>query len=171
MSTRLRESGAGSALGSAANKLFWRLPYQLRQQVFRRLRPELAAYYNRLLHGQDGGYSIQRMLERDCLFIHIPKCAGLAVSHALFDCPGGGHLPVAHYQLVLDAAQYARLFKDARRPTAINGFSTKAYTRADAAKLITVVVPTRARVASTGACAIAAAPKVTEAIAINGGLT
>lgn len=105
------ESRAGSALTGPANKLFWRLPYRLRQQVFRRLRPELAEYYERLLEGQDSGYSIQPMLERGCLFIHIPKCAGLAVSHALFGGPGGGHLPVAHYQLMLDSAQYARLFK------------------------------------------------------------
>ena len=95
----------------AAQAFFWRLPYRLRQRVFRRLRPELAGYYKRLLNGQDGGYSIQPMLERGCLFIHIPKCAGLAVSHALFGGLGGGHLPVAHYQLMLDASQYMRLFK------------------------------------------------------------
>ncbi len=111
IAAQLKESGAGSALTGPANKLFWRLPYRLRQQVFRRLRPELAGYYKRLLDGQDGGYSIQPMLERGCLFIHIPKCAGLAVSHALFGGPGGGHLPVAHYQLMLDAAQYTQLFK------------------------------------------------------------
>ena len=68
----------------AAQTLFWRLPYQMRQQVFRQVRPELAAYYDQLLHGRAGTYSLATMVERGCLFIHIPKCAGIAVSQALF---------------------------------------------------------------------------------------
>lgn len=95
----------------AAQGLFWRLPCRVRQRVFRQLRPQLAAYYDRMLHGRAGAYSLVPMLERGCLFVHIPKCAGVAVSHALFGGLGGGHLPVAHYQLVFDAARYARLFK------------------------------------------------------------
>lgn len=104
-------SGADSRPVRAAQVLFWRLPYRLRQKAFRQLRPGLAAHYDRMLHGQAKDYSLVPMIERGCLFVHIPKCAGVAVSHALFGGLGGGHLPVAHYQLVFDAAQYARLFK------------------------------------------------------------
>lgn len=100
-----------SSPSCAAQVLFWRLPYRLRHSTFRQLRPALAAHYDRMLHGQAGSYSLLPMLERGCLFIHIPKCAGVAVNHALFGGLGGGHLPVAHYQLVFDAAQYRGLFK------------------------------------------------------------
>ena len=107
----LLASGADSRPLRAAQMLFWRLPYRLRQKVFRQLRPGLAAYYDLMLHGQAGDYSLVPVIERGCLFVHIPKCAGVAVSRALFGGLGGGHLPVAHYQLVFDAAQYTRLFK------------------------------------------------------------
>jgi hypothetical protein len=103
--------GANSRPLRAAQVLFWRLPYRLRRKVFRQLRPGLAAHYDRMLHGQARDYSLVPMIERGCLFVHIPKCAGVAVSRALFGGLGGGHLPVAHYQLMFDAAQYARHFK------------------------------------------------------------
>lgn len=77
-------TGWASPSGRTAQALFWRLPYRLRQRVFRQFRPALAAYYERMLHGQAGAYSLVPMLERGCLFVHIPKCAGVAVSHALF---------------------------------------------------------------------------------------
>lgn len=47
------ESGAGSALTGPANKLFWRLPYRLRQQVF--------AGYVRNFPGITSGYLTDRM--------------------------------------------------------------------------------------------------------------
>jgi hypothetical protein len=91
--------------------MFWRLPYSLRRRLFHLLQPRLAAYYKTLHHGHDGAYSLRPMLERGCLFVHIPKCAGIAVSRALFGNRGGGHLPLSHYQLALDARQYGALFK------------------------------------------------------------
>ena len=91
--------------------LFWRLPYRMRQRVFRQMRPRLAAYYDRLLRGQTDPYSLRTMIARGCLFIHIPKCAGIAVSKALFNNRAGGHLPLAHYQLIITPQQYKHLFK------------------------------------------------------------
>ena len=91
--------------------LFWRLPYSLRRKAFLLLCPGLASYYEKLLHGRDGEYSIRPMLAQKCLFIHIPKCAGIAVSNALFNCRAGGHLPLSHYQLIITPQLYKRLFK------------------------------------------------------------
>lgn len=75
------------------------------------MRPELAACYDQLLHGRAGVYSLATMIERGCLFIHIPKCAGIAVSQALFGNRAGGHLPLSHYQLIIPPQQYKHLFK------------------------------------------------------------
>ena len=91
--------------------LFWKLPYSLRRKAFLLLRPGLASYYDKLLHESDGEYSIRPMLAQKCLFIHIPKCAGIAVSKALFNSRAGGHLPLAHYQLIITPQQYKTLFK------------------------------------------------------------
>ena len=91
--------------------LFWRLPYSLRRKAFLLLCPGLASYYEKLLHGRDGEYSIRPMLAQKCLFIHIPKCAGIAVSNALFNCRAGGHLPLRLLNNAFPPQQYNRLFK------------------------------------------------------------
>lgn len=53
-----------------AQVLFWRLPYPLRQRVFRQIRPGLAAHYARMLHGQAGAYSLARCSSvADCWYI------------------------------------------------------------------------------------------------------
>lgn len=75
----LLASGPDARPVHAAQALFCRLPYRLRQRVFRQLRPQLAAYYERMLHGQAGAYSL----------VHVHS------SHSLLD--------------MRDAAQHARL--------------------------------------------------------------
>lgn len=99
------------AAATLARDAFWRLPHGLRRALFRRLRPRLAAHYQAMREGRAGEYDLRPMLERGVLFVHIPKCAGIAVCRALYGGLGGGHLPLAHYQLVFGAAEYARLYR------------------------------------------------------------
>lgn len=108
---RQHTGGLKGRAAQTARSMFWRLPYSLRRRLFHLLQPGRAAYYAKLRHGHDGPYSIKPMLERGCLFVHVPKCAGIAVSHALFGNRAGGHLALSNYQLALDARQYEALFK------------------------------------------------------------
>ena len=47
--------------------------------------------------------------EHRCVFLHVPKCAGSSVAHALFG-GGVGHLPATYYQLA-DPDKYRRYYK------------------------------------------------------------
>ncbi|MBB5517366.1 sulfotransferase family 2 domain-containing protein [Amphiplicatus metriothermophilus] len=51
------------------------------------------------------------MRERNCIFIHVPKCAGLAVAHALLGGKGGAHASAADYLSVFGARWFDQAFK------------------------------------------------------------
>jgi hypothetical protein len=50
-------------------------------------------------------------LEHDCLFVHIPKCAGTSVVDALFGHAVGNHRSIASLRLAFTAEEYRRMFK------------------------------------------------------------
>lgn len=56
-------------------------------------------------------YSIVPFCESKCIFIHIPKCAGISISTSLFGCYGGGHMELWKYQFLLDNNFYNSAFK------------------------------------------------------------
>ena len=56
-------------------------------------------------------YSIWPFLETQSLFVHIPKCAGLSISRALYGCRAGGHMPLRGYQRLIRKRVFSRLFK------------------------------------------------------------
>lgn len=46
-----------------------------------------------------------------CIFIHIPKCAGVSINRALFGRPGYGHASIRDYQAAFAPGDFARFFK------------------------------------------------------------
>jgi hypothetical protein len=50
-------------------------------------------------------------LENRCIFVHIPKCAGISVSMSLFGNLSGGHTPLRRYSLVFDRTEFRSYFK------------------------------------------------------------
>lgn len=59
----------------------------------------------------DSDYSYAPFDQRQALFVHIPKCAGVSVSRALFGNLAGGHKSLAHYCDVFEPAVLRRFFK------------------------------------------------------------
>lgn len=57
------------------------------------------------------GFSFRGFDELKCIFVHIPKCAGVAVSKSLFGNLGGGHKTLIGYQTVFSPEDYVRYFK------------------------------------------------------------
>jgi hypothetical protein len=49
--------------------------------------------------------------ERRCVFVHIPKAAGISVATGLFGTPGGGHTHIGLYQLIFCRSEFKRYFK------------------------------------------------------------
>lgn len=57
------------------------------------------------------GYSLRQFDENECIFVHIPKCAGVSISLSLFGNLGAGHLDLATYQRVFAEQEFNRYFK------------------------------------------------------------
>lgn len=57
------------------------------------------------------GYSLKPYDDLQCIFIHIPKTAGISVCQAFFGCLGGGHLAARTYQVIFGAECYKNYFK------------------------------------------------------------
>lgn len=76
-----------------------RHPGQYRRRVGRRS-PEASTEYS--YHPFD----VHR-----CIFVHIPKCAGISVARTLFGTLGGGHTTVRAYQIAYDPREFSDYFK------------------------------------------------------------
>lgn len=46
-----------------------------------------------------------------CIFVHIPKAAGTAISQSLFNNLGGGHETIQYYQEILKPSDFESFFK------------------------------------------------------------
>jgi len=67
-------------------------------QEFKRMRTE------------SGDYSLKGFDQLKCIYIHIPKAAGISINKALFDNYGGGHKTVRTYKRIFGPAVYRQYF-------------------------------------------------------------
>jgi hypothetical protein len=47
----------------------------------------------------------------ECIFIHVPRCAGTSVSSGLFGRPSGTHINARMFQTVYSRGEWERYFK------------------------------------------------------------
>ncbi len=64
-----------------------------------------------LRHCERGGYSLAPYDRLKCIFVHVPKAAGVSVAQALFGGLGGGHHTVDDYRCAYSAAEFESYFK------------------------------------------------------------
>jgi Sulfotransferase family len=57
------------------------------------------------------GYSFRPFVEHRCIFVHIPKCAGVSICRSLFGNLAGGHTTVGFYQIVFEPQEFKDYFK------------------------------------------------------------
>src|SRR3990172_11795505 len=89
--------------------IYWRLPYKLRRLIYKLLRPHEYNRYQELINTKPQSpraYSLYSYIENKCIFVHIPKCAGVSISHALFGHLGGGHLSITAYQRIFNQKEF-----------------------------------------------------------------
>jgi len=55
-------------------------------------------------------YSLKGFDDLNCIFVHIPKTAGISVNLALFGNYGGGHKTVRHYKRIFGPVTYHRYY-------------------------------------------------------------
>jgi hypothetical protein len=56
-------------------------------------------------------YCLSPFDENRCIFVHIPKTAGISLCTALFDCKGGGHLTARAYRALFGTQAFEEYFK------------------------------------------------------------
>lgn len=57
------------------------------------------------------GMSLAPFDRRKCIFVHIPKAAGVSVARSLFGNLAGGHTSIAMYQIAFSQCDFERYFK------------------------------------------------------------
>ena len=57
------------------------------------------------------GWSLAESERMACVYVHVPKCAGVSVSRALFGNLGGGHIALREYRLLLGRDAFASRFR------------------------------------------------------------
>lgn len=67
-------------------------------------------HYFREYRESEGEYSLSGFDKHRCIFIHIPKTAGISVNRALFGDYGGGHKDVTFYKRAFGPLTYRRYF-------------------------------------------------------------
>lgn len=55
--------------------------------------------------------SLRPLLDRRAIFVHVPKCAGLSVSKAIFGCRGAAHMKVSDLRIAFSREEYASFYK------------------------------------------------------------
>ena len=88
-------------------------PYSLRRGIFKLLRQEDFKYYQWLMENVQEGceHSLEGYIKHRCIFVHIPKCAGISICKTLFGNHGGYHLGIKQYQLAFQKEQFYSYFK------------------------------------------------------------
>jgi chondroitin 4-sulfotransferase 11 len=81
------------------------MPFSLKNEIWIRTK------YKRLRKGSEFGYSLQPFDELKCLFVHIPKTAGVSVCRSLFGNNGSGHIPLSAYRRVFGQEAFDSYFK------------------------------------------------------------
>jgi hypothetical protein len=57
------------------------------------------------------GHSFKGMVDTKSIFIHVPKCAGVSISEALYGNLGGGHTTIYEYLYIFSPAEIEQFFK------------------------------------------------------------
>lgn len=57
------------------------------------------------------GYTLRSFDRQRCIFVHIPKCAGVSVCRSLFGDYGAGHYPISVFQEVFEPPLFDSYFK------------------------------------------------------------
>ena len=94
-------------------QLYWRLPYEMRRTFLKTAFP--TRYRNLQLLRQDapGGDTgtLRPFVENKCIFVHIPKTAGVSVNTGLFGSKTGYHRKISSYQAIFSRREYETYFK------------------------------------------------------------
>ena len=95
-------------------RICWLLPYEMRHFAFKVVHPTLYRTLQRLRTVEPEtrrGKSLKPFVDHKCIFVHIPKCAGISVAYTLFGHRGGAHYSIEKYQKIFTKTEFEEFFK------------------------------------------------------------
>ncbi|MGH8273394.1 MAG: sulfotransferase family 2 domain-containing protein [Gammaproteobacteria bacterium] len=93
-------------------KTYYAFTHNLCRLVFSAVhRRKFQILQNRRKAVSDAGYTYKPFDENKCIFVHIPKTAGVSVSKSLFGNFGGGHDPISVYRHAFSKEEFYGYFK------------------------------------------------------------
>jgi len=63
------------------------------------------------LRNQEGDYSLAGFDKLNCIYVHIPKSAGISINMSLFGNKGGGHKTASQYRKIFGPTTFRKYFK------------------------------------------------------------
>ena len=94
------------------DQFFYLLPYTARRTLYALFRAEEYKRFQKKRRKEKAeGYSFKPFDDYHCIFVHIPKTAGVSVSRSLFGNFSGGHTYIKTYQVIFPKNEFERYFK------------------------------------------------------------
>ena len=93
---------------------YWALPHDVRRSIYKRVHGQAYQALNALRDApieRDNSVSFRPFIENRCIFVHIPKCAGISISHSLFGFNAGTHKTIKEYQIAFNAKEFNAFYK------------------------------------------------------------
>ena len=95
-----------------AKQVFWSLPYETRRILFKVSCPRAYQKLQALRTVEVGkGQTLMPFDKYQCIFVHIPKCAGISVCNSLFGGEAGWHIQIRKYQIAFTKSEFESYFK------------------------------------------------------------
>ncbi len=87
------------------------LPTRVRRRIVKRRNPDFRYIYLFDVAQSHENYELQSSKKMNCIFVHVPKSAGISVSQGLFGSRAGGHLPLSYYLWFYGPKRFDASFK------------------------------------------------------------
>lgn len=98
----------------AAHHIFWHLPPELRRKLAPSVLPKRHESFQGKLQPnaeERFGSTLKPFVDHKCIFVHIPKSAGLSVTDGLFGAVTGSHIKLVEYQTMFSRQEFDQFFK------------------------------------------------------------
>jgi hypothetical protein len=83
-----------------------RIPYNIRIKLLKN-----KVWILKEVERENSPYSLKDFDRYQCIFFHIPKCAGMSVAQGLFGNQGASHITLTHAKLIFGLHNFNNYFK------------------------------------------------------------
>jgi len=95
-------------------ELFWNFPYETRRKLFKLLRKNNFMNLMKMRANVPEKLfepTFEPFVRNKCIFVHIPKAAGISIGYSLFGRHTGNHRTIKEYQIIFSKEEFDSFFK------------------------------------------------------------